>query len=93
MYPNGKNLIATVVENNDIFQVMGAYGAQQKTQIGVTLAKYEELKNLTEQYYNILVEKGIIVKEKTSQELLQDQIKEQEKTREAFCFKNCTRNN
>ena len=73
MYPEHRGLMTAIIENDNIFQIAG-YNAQQKTQIGVTISKYNELKELTEKYYNILVEKGIIVKEKTQQELLQEQI-------------------
>lgn len=45
-----------------------------KTVIGVTNKAYEDLKKITEEYYNKLVELGVIVPEKTPEQIQQEQI-------------------
>lgn len=45
-----------------------------KTVIGVTNKAYEDLKKITEGYYNKLVELGVIVPEKTPEQIQQEQI-------------------
>lgn len=45
-----------------------------KTVIGVTNKAYEDLKKITEEYYNKLVELGAIVPEKTPEQIQQEQM-------------------
>lgn len=49
MYLEHRGLMTAIIENDNIFQVAG-YNTQQKTQISVTIFKYNELKELTEKY-------------------------------------------
>lgn len=44
-----------------------------KTVVGVTTKKYEETMNLLNEYYNKLVDAGIIQKEKTPEEIVKEQ--------------------
>lgn len=44
-----------------------------KTVIGVTNKTYEDLNKITEEYYNKLVELGVIVPEKTPEQIQQEQ--------------------
>jgi hypothetical protein len=44
-----------------------------KTVIGVTNKAYEDLNKITEEYYNKLVELGVIVPEKTPEQIQQEQ--------------------
>ena len=46
-----------------------------KTVIGVTNKAYEDLNKITEEYYNKLVELGVIVPEKTPEQIQQEQSK------------------
>lgn len=55
------------VENGIIYEINSIYG--QKNRIGVTDAKYSELKNLADSYYDKLVELGAITPPKTPEQI------------------------
>lgn len=63
------NLISCVVDGSDIIQVdyMGS-----RRPIGKTKGAYEELETTTKQYYDKLVELGVIVPPKTQEEMMAD---------------------
>lgn len=62
------------LEGTNIYQVNGfAFGGGNRAQVGVTLQAYNELKQMCQQYYDKLVEVGIIQKEKTPAELQAEQ--------------------
>lgn len=67
------SMINASIENDEIYQIIG-WNAQ-KNKIGVTLKKYNELKEIADGYYNVLVEKGIIEKPKTAEEIAKEQQK------------------
>lgn len=64
------NVFSGVVENDCIFST-DFYGNRQ--QIGVSLKKHQETLDLLKSYYDKLVESGIIVKEKTPEEIMHEQ--------------------
>lgn len=66
-------MVSALIENDNIYQVSG-WNAQ-KLLIGVSINKYNELKEIADGYYNVLVEKGIIEKPKTPEEIAQEQQK------------------
>lgn len=59
----------------NIYQVNGfaGFGGGNRTQVGVTMQAYNELKQMCQQYYDKLVEVGVIQKEKTPAELQAEQ--------------------
>lgn len=57
--------MSCVVENGEIYQV--SFNGRQK--IGVTQQAYDELMQIANEYKNVLIEKGIIEKEKTPEEI------------------------
>ena len=62
------------LEGVSIYQVNGfAFGGGARTQVGVTLQAYNELKQMCQQYYDKLVEVGVIQKEKTPAEIQAEQ--------------------
>lgn len=62
------------LEGTNIYQVNGfAFGGGNRAQVGVTLQAYNELKQMCQQYYDKLVEVGIIQKEKTPAEIQAEQ--------------------
>lgn len=62
------------LEGVNIYQVNGfAFGGGARTQVGVTLQAYNELKQMCQQYYDKLVEVGVIQKEKTPAEIQAEQ--------------------
>lgn len=62
------------LEGTNIYQVNGfAFGGGNRAQVGVTLQAYNELKQMCQQYYDKLVEVGVIQKEKTPAELQAEQ--------------------
>lgn len=67
MYENFRQY---VIEGNKICD-KDLYG--NKTVIGVTNKAYEDLNKITEEYYNKLVELGVIVPEKTPEQIQQEQ--------------------
>lgn len=67
MYENFRQY---VIEDDKICD-KDLYG--NKTVIGVTNKSYEDLNKITEEYYNKLVELGVIVPEKTPEQIQQEQ--------------------
>lgn len=67
MYENFRQY---VIEGDKIYD-KDLYG--NKTVIGVTNKAYEDLNKITEEYYNKLVELGVIVPEKTPEQIQQEQ--------------------
>lgn len=64
------------LEGVNIYQVNGfAFGGGNRVQVGVTLQAYNELKAMCQQYYDKLVEVGVIQKEKTPAEIQAEQTK------------------
>lgn len=61
------NMLACVVDGGDIYQTDYAGNRQM---IGKTLSAYNELEQTTTEYYNKLVELGIIVPPKSQEELM-----------------------
>lgn len=63
------------VEGNNIYQVNGFanFGGNSRSQVGVTLQAYNDLKQMCQQYYDKLVEVGVIQKEKTPAEIQAEQ--------------------
>lgn len=63
------------LEGNNIYQVNGFanFGGGSRTQVGVTMQAYNDLKQICQQYYDKLVEVGVIQKEKTPAEIQAEQ--------------------
>lgn len=63
------NMLTCVVDGTDIYQAdyMG-----NRRLIGKTQAAYDELESTTTEYYNKLVELGVIPKQKTPEEMMAD---------------------
>lgn len=61
------NMVPCILDGNDIYQT-DATGSRRP--IGKSLAAYEELEETTKQYYDKLVELGVIIPEKTPQEMM-----------------------
>lgn len=80
-------LVRTVTVGND-GKIYSYDRTGQSTPIGVTIEQYNELKaafeqseNIGQQYYDLLVEKGIIQKELTPAEIAQQQAEQLEEVR------------
>ena len=58
------------VEDGIIYEVNTLYG--NKTRVGVTDAKYNELKSLADDYYKKLVDLGVITPPKTPEQIQQE---------------------
>lgn len=63
------NWIAVDIKDGDISDVSTG------KKIGVTLDKYKEIEDISMQYYNKLIEAGLIEKEKTPEEIAEEQNK------------------
>ena len=62
------------LEGQNIYQLNGfGFGNSNRVQVGVSLQAYNELKAMCQQYYDKLVEVGVIQKEKTPAELQAEQ--------------------
>ena len=64
---SASNMLACVVDGTDIYQTDYAGNRQL---IGKTLSAYSELEQTTTEYYNKLVELGVIVPPKSQEELM-----------------------
>ena len=64
------NVFSGVIENDCIFST-DFYGNRQ--QVGVSNKKHQETLDLLKSYYDKLVDAGIIVKEKTPEEIMHEQ--------------------
>lgn len=67
------NIMNCYTDGNNIFQT--DYMGNKIGVVGVTAAKYKELKDICDQYYDKLVSLGAIPKEKTPEELAAEQTK------------------
>lgn len=67
---SGGNCMMCVIDNGDIFQA-DYFGNRQQI-IGKTVAAYEELESTTQQYYDKLVELGVITPPKTQEQLMSE---------------------
>ena len=65
---SGGNCMMCVIDNVDIFQT--DYFGNRQQLIGKTAAAYEELESTTQQYYDKLVELGVITPPKTQEQLM-----------------------
>ena len=65
---SGGNCMMCVIDNGDIFQT--DYFGNRQQLIGKTAAAYEELESTTQQYYDKLVELGVITPPKTQEQLM-----------------------
>lgn len=74
------NLISCTMDNDNIYQYNNF--SNQKTLIGVSIKKYNELKEIADKYYNILVEKNIIEKPKTQEDLMSEMLKQMKEMQE-----------
>ena len=68
------------MDNDNIYQYNNF--SNQKTLIGVSIKKYNELKEIADKYYNILVEKNIIEKPKTQEDLMSEMLKQMKEMQE-----------
>lgn len=68
------------MDNDNIYQYNNF--SNQKTLIGVTAKKYNDLKEIADKYYNILVEKNIIEKPKTQEDLMSEMLKQMKEMQE-----------
>lgn len=66
------NYVNCLIEDGNIFQV--DYSRGNKTKIGVVNDVYNDTSNTLDEYYNKLVELGVIEKEKTPEEKEADQM-------------------
>ena len=66
---SASNMLSCIVDGGDIYQIdyMG-----NRRLIGKTQATYEELEGTTKQYYDKLVELGVITPQKTPEEMMAD---------------------
>ena len=67
---SGGNCMMCVIDNGDIFQT-DYFGNRQQLN-GKTAAAYEELESTTQQYYDKLVELGVITPPKTQEQLMSE---------------------
>lgn len=66
------SFFSAAIDGDDIYQI--GWNAQRSL-IGVSLKKYKELKEIADGYYNVLIEKGILEKPKTQEEIIKEQQK------------------
>ena len=69
---SGGNCMMCVIDNGDIFQT--DYFGNRQQLIGKTAAAYAELEGTTQQYYDKLVELGVITPQKTQEQLMRDAV-------------------
>jgi hypothetical protein len=60
-----------ICENGYIYQVNSFTG--QRVQIGVSQQIFDELQKITDEYYNKLVEVGVIVPPKSNEDIIKEQ--------------------
>lgn len=73
IYSNINGQFVALVDNGCIYQLNSFTG--QRNQIGVVQQTFEELKAITDDYYNKLVELGAIVPPKTPEQVIEEQQK------------------
>lgn len=66
---SASNMLSCIADGGDIYQVdyMG-----NRRLIGKTLSTYQELESTTKEYYDKLVELGVITPQKTTEEMMAD---------------------
>lgn len=67
---SGGNCMMCVIDNGDIFQV--DYFGNRQQLIGKTTSAYAELEATTQEYYDKLVELGVITPPKTQEQLMSE---------------------
>ena len=66
---NANSQFLAYTDGKTIYQLQPVgFGQQQKVVVGVTQQTFDELKEMTDQYYNKLVELGVIKPPKTEEE-------------------------
>jgi hypothetical protein len=71
---NANSQFLAYTDGKNIYQLQPlGMGQNQKVIVGVTQQTYDELKELTDHYYNKLVELGIIKPPKTAEEMAAEQ--------------------
>ena len=71
---NANSQFLAYTDGKNIYQLQPlGMGQNQKVIVGVTQQTYDEIKELTDQYYNKLVELGIIKPPKTAEEMAAEQ--------------------
>lgn len=71
IYSNVNGQFVALVENGTIYQVNSFTG--QKIQVGVVQQVFDELKSITDDYYQKLVDAGIIKEPKTNEQIIAEQ--------------------
>lgn len=67
---SGSNCLMCIIDNGDIYQA--DYFGNRQQLIGKTVAAYTELESTTQQYYDKLVELGVITPPKTQEQLMSE---------------------
>ena len=71
---NANSQFLAYTDGKSIYQLQPlGMGQSQKVIVGVTQQTYDELKEMTDKYYDKLVELGVIVPQKTAEELAAEQ--------------------
>ena len=71
---NANSQFLAYTDGKTIYQLQPVgFGQQQKVVVGVTQQTFDELKEMTDKYYNKLVELGVIVPPKTPEQIQQEQ--------------------
>lgn len=71
IYSNVNGQFVALVENGTIYQVNSFTG--QKIQVGVVQQVFDELKGIADEYYQKLVDAGIIKEPKTNEQIIAEQ--------------------
>ena len=71
IYSNINGQFVAMVDNGIIYQLNSFTG--QRVQVGVIQQTFDELRTMTDQYYNKLVEAGIIKEPKTNEQIIAEQ--------------------
>ena len=71
IYSNVNGQFVALVENGTIYQVNSFTG--QKIQVGVVQQIFDELKGIADEYYQKLVDAGIIKEPKTNEQIIAEQ--------------------
>lgn len=67
---SGSNCLMCIIDNDDIYQA--DYFGNRQQLIGKTVAAYTEMESTTQQYYDKLVELGVITPPKTQEQLMSE---------------------
>jgi DNA-binding transcriptional regulator YhcF (GntR family) len=71
IYSNINGQFVALVENGTIYQVNSFTG--QRIQVGVVQQVFDELKGIADEYYQKLVDAGIIKEPKTNEQIIAEQ--------------------